>query len=322
MSGDIAGGGQRSPRAAQAGRRELRAAPPRASLDPGAAARVLTLPKVPGSPGAPPGEPGAPASHRPPPPRAAARAAAPLEEDRADTPPDRLRRAEGLSVEGLPGAGSVLAVIAQPGQESADLGALLAAFVMSGAELAVMCLTRGEGSEQNSTGERLELVRPWELRQAAGLLGVSSVTVADYPDGRLAYLPPGGLAEHIARTAHRIGADLLLVVDPAARADPDTAAVARAASLAARTVGLAVLARTVPGPGRRWLVRLGAAETAARAAQRRALRAHRSQAGALGAAHGQAGALGAALGQGGELVRWLVPPPAGSEPGQAKPVQP
>ena len=85
----------------------------------------------------------------------------------------------------LPGAADVLAIIARPGQESADLGAILHAFRRRGARLSLLCLTRGEASQLNSTCERLETIRPFELQVAAGLLGISSVTVADYPDGGL-----------------------------------------------------------------------------------------------------------------------------------------
>ncbi len=204
----------------------------------------------------------------------------------------------------LPPAASVLAVIARPGQESADLGAMLAAFHLSGARLSVLCLTRGEASELNSSPDRLEAIRPWELQVAAGLLRVSSVTVADYPDGRLGFVPATGLAEYIGRTVRYRAADLLLVVDPAAGPDPDTTAAAQAACLAARWAGVPVLARTRPGPGTRWEVFLGDHAAAVRAWQRSAIRAHGSQQPALLAP-------GPAPGDplpDHEVVRWLVSP--------------
>lgn len=208
---------------------------------------------------------------------------------------------------GLPEAARVLAVVARPGQESADLGGVLLAFGLHGAQLAVMCLTRGEASEVNSATESLEAIRPWELRTAAALLGVSSVTIADYPDGRLGYLPPASLAEHIARTAERIAPDLLFVIDPAAHTDLDIAAVARATAQVASERGLPVLARTVPGPGARWRIALGPVEAQVRLRQRQALAAHRSQ--VVPRAPGVP-ATGDPRGPGDdrELVRWLVTP--------------
>jgi N-acetylglucosamine malate deacetylase 2 len=204
----------------------------------------------------------------------------------------------------LPPAASVLAVIARPGQESADLGAVLAAFHLTGARLSVLCLTRGEASELNSTPDRLEAIRPWELQVAAGLLRVSSVTIADYPDGRLGFVPPAGLAEYISRAIRYREADLLLVADPAARPDPDTTAAAQAACLAARAAGLPVLARTLPGPGSRWEVFLGDHTPTVRAWQHSAIRAHSSQ---VMAAAPEPAAVPADH----EVVRWLVSPVQG-----------
>lgn len=213
----------------------------------------------------------------------------------------------------LPRASRVLAVTARPGQEAADLGAILAAYHVRGAQLSVLCLTRGEASELNSTCERLEAVRPWELQVAAGLLGVSSVTVADYPDGRLGCVPVTTLTEHVLRSARHDGADLLLVIDPVT-ADSDTAAVAGAACLAAQQQGLPVLARTVPGPGRRWRAGLGADTEAVRARQALAADAHSSQRAAPPAGAGGPDAVPGS-GEGWELVRWLVAPSsAPSEP--------
>ena len=144
------------------------------------------------------------------------------------------RASAEVTFRALPWARNVLAVIARPGQESADLGALLYAFGRSGARLALLCLTRGEASPLNSTCERLETVRPWELQVAAGLLGVSSVTVSDYPDGGLSLAPVSALTEKVRRAIRSHAPDLLLVVDPAAAGDPDDARAAKAACLAAR----------------------------------------------------------------------------------------
>lgn len=85
------------------------------------------------------------------------------------------------------------------GQESADLGGLLHAFRRAGASPALLCLTRGEASPLNSTCERLETIRPWELQAAAGILGVSSVIVSDFPDRGLDRRPVPSLTERVGR---------------------------------------------------------------------------------------------------------------------------
>ena len=147
----------------------------------------------------------------------------------------------------LPLAGSVLVVTARPGQESVDLGGLLYAFRRTGADLGLLCLTRGEGSPLNSTCARLEAIRPWELQLAASILGISPVAVANYPDSGLRRQPMAELTEQVRRAIRQQGADLLLVIDPAA-GDPDEgAAVAVAACAAARQAGGA--GRGVHQPG-------------------------------------------------------------------------
>ena len=137
----------------------------------------------------------------------------------------------------LPRAGSVLAVTARPGQESVDLGGMLYAFRRTGAVLGLLCLTRGEASPLNSTCARLEAIRPWELQLAASVLGISWVAVASYPDSGLRRQPMAELTERVRRAIRQQGADLLLVIDPAAGDPDDTAAAAVAACAAARQAG-------------------------------------------------------------------------------------
>jgi N-acetylglucosamine malate deacetylase 2 len=198
-----------------------------------------------------------------------------------------------------PPAGSILVVTARPGQESADLGGLLFAFRRTGASLALLCLTRGEASPLNSTRGRLEAIRPWELQLAAGVLGISSVAVADYPDGMLRRCPE--LTERVRRAIRQHSADLLVVLDPAG--DPDDAVVAAAASEAAGQAGVPVAARTVPEAGGAWMIDLGADAPTARAIQKAAAAAHASQSQAL---PGLARRLDLTGGQ--EYLRWLVSP--------------
>ncbi len=208
----------------------------------------------------------------------------------------------------LPRTDSALVVLARPGQESADLGGLLWAFRRAGTGLALLCLTRGEASPLNSRpAARLEAVRPWELQLAAGILGISQVTVASYPDGGLGWRPEAELRERIGRVARQHSADLLLIVDPAAgdreTEAADDAAVAAAACAAARRAGLPVLAHTadtVPGA---WTFDLGPDAGTARAIQKAAAAAHESQSPALPRLIRQLDLLGRR-----EYLRWLVPP--------------
>ena len=201
----------------------------------------------------------------------------------------------------LPQAQTVLAVTARPGQESAELGGLLHAFRGTGASLALLCLTRGEASPLNSTCTPLAAIRPWELQLAASVLGISSVTVANYPDGGLGRYPLAELTEHVRRAIRRHMPGLLLVIDPAA-GDPDDSAVAAATCEAARQAGVPAVARTVPAAPGAWVIDLGAEAAAARALQRSAAAAHASQAEALPQLKRRLDPL-----DGREHLRWLVP---------------
>jgi len=212
---------------------------------------------------------------------------------------DRGQRFSGRS---LPRAGHILAVTARPGQESADLGRLLYAFRHRGVSLGLLTLTRGEASPLNSTCERLEAIRPWELQVAAGLLGISSLTVADYPDGQLNRQPAAELTERVRRAIRQHATDLLLVIDPAT-ADPDDAAVARAVCAAAEQTGVPALARMPRAARSGWHVDLGTDAASARAVQRAALAAHTSQARARPGAQHRIDRQDDR-----EQLRWLVPP--------------
>jgi N-acetylglucosamine malate deacetylase 2 len=201
----------------------------------------------------------------------------------------------------LPGAASVLAVTARPGQESADLGGLLYAFGRAGAGLSLLCLTRGEAGLHNSGSARLEAIRPWEVQLAASVLGVDGIAVVNYRDGALPAYPTAELAERIGRAIRERSADLLLVVAPEA-GDRADAAVARAALAAATAAGVPVLAATRPGVRGAWTLDLGADTEIARAIQKSAAAAHASQSEALPALIRRLDRLGGA-----ETLRWLPP---------------
>ena len=211
---------------------------------------------------------------------------------------------EALPAGPLPRAQTVLAVTARPGQESADLGLLLYAFRRQGARLALLSLTRGEASPLNSTCQRLETIRPWELLTAAGVLGVSSVSVADYQDGGLSSYPVANLAEQVRREIREQDPGLIMLTDPAG-GDADDAAVARAVCRAAGQAGVPVLARMRPAAHGGGLADLGPAAADAPAVRRSAIAAHASQYRAR--PRGEPAWPGRPSR---ERLRWLIPPAA------------
>jgi LmbE family N-acetylglucosaminyl deacetylase len=224
-------------------------------------------------------------------------------------PEQRTATAPPASTDGrLPRTDNVLVVTARPGQESTYLGGVLYAFRRAGATLALLSLTRGEASEHNSTFEPLERIRPTELATAAGLLGISSVAVADFPDGKLGSVRQGDLIERIYRAIVRHSADMVLIADPTG-GPLDDVAVAMAASTAAERAGLPAVARTASGAGGGWIVDLGDEVEPARAIQRCAVAAHASQSAALPGLIDGMDVLNCL-----ERLRWLVPPVARMRP--------
>jgi N-acetylglucosamine malate deacetylase 2 len=202
----------------------------------------------------------------------------------------------------LPSAVRVLAVTARPGQESADLGGLLYAFRRSGANLSLLCLTRGKAAGQGSGNARVEEARPWEVQMAAAILGVRQVAVADYRDGSLHHYRTSDLAERILQAAEEYAADLVLVLAPET-GDIGDAAVARAATAAALQAGVPLAGRTRPGVSGAWMLDLGADAELARAIQRSAAAAHATQAEALPELLNRVDQLDSV-----EALRWLVSP--------------
>ena len=209
--------------------------------------------------------------------------------------------ARSFTLDSLPSAVRVLAVTARPGQESADLGGPLYAFLRSGASLSLLCLTLGE-TGQSSGVTRLEAARPWEVQMAASILGIRQVSIASYRDGRLHRYRTSELTGRIQQAISKYSADLVLVVAPET-GDIGDAAVARAATAAALLAGVPLAARTRPGVSGAWTVDLGAEAEVARAIQKSATAAHATQSEALPAMISRLDQLGSM-----ETLRWLVSP--------------
>lgn len=147
----------------------------------------------------------------------------------------------------LPHWSSVLAVVAHPDDESFGLGAVLAGLVQAGAEVAVLCFTRGEASTIHGVEGELAELRELELQNAAAELGVRSSTLLAHPDGALGTVDADELADEVARAASGMSADALVVFDDSGvTGHPDHRAATAAAVRAARRLGIPVLAWTLP----------------------------------------------------------------------------
>lgn len=147
----------------------------------------------------------------------------------------------------LPEWRSVLAVVAHPDDESFGLGALLSTFVAAGAEVSVLCFTRGEASTLHGVPGDLARIRELELESAAGLLGVRRALLRDHPDGALEEVDVELLAADAEQVARETAADGILVFHRSGvTLHPDHRAATRAALRAAARLGLPVLAWTLP----------------------------------------------------------------------------
>ena len=148
----------------------------------------------------------------------------------------------------LPSWSRVLVVVAHPDDETFGLGAVIDLLTRTGAEVRVLCFTRGEASTLNEIGASLHTVREGELRQAGALLGVAGVELLDYGDGSLAAIPEAELAAQVLLAVASYRADGLLVFDETGiTGHPDHRAATRAAVHAAGSRGLPVLAWAIPG---------------------------------------------------------------------------
>ncbi|MFP3914180.1 MAG: PIG-L deacetylase family protein [Actinomycetota bacterium] len=138
----------------------------------------------------------------------------------------------------------VVAVCAHPDDEAFGLGAIISTLVDGGSELRLVCLTLGEGSTLGA-GDGLADRRRRELECAARVLGIGSVAVHDYPDGRLAEANVDALADHVVALAG--GADVLLTFDHGGiTGHPDHQAATDAALRAGGRLSIPVLAWALP----------------------------------------------------------------------------
>jgi LmbE family N-acetylglucosaminyl deacetylase len=147
----------------------------------------------------------------------------------------------------LPAWSSVLAVVAHPDDESFGLGAILDAFNRAASRTSVLCLTHGEASTVHGVAGNLVELRGQEFAAAAAILGVSDLTLRDYPDGGLEQVHRGRLVAEVIDVAGAARAAGLLVFDPSGvTGHPDHTAASAAALLAAADLNIPVLGWTLP----------------------------------------------------------------------------
>ena len=114
---------------------------------------------------------------------------------------------------------SLLAVFAHPDDESIACGGLLAWCARLGADLALLCLTRGEhgrgGADDLARTRQQELARTRqrELEAAARVLGIGSTTLLDHEDGMLPWLDAARLRSDIGAAIRRHRPEVVVTFD-------------------------------------------------------------------------------------------------------------
>ena len=105
---------------------------------------------------------------------------------------------------------SLLAVFAHPDDESLACGGLLAWCAAQGAEVSLVCVTHGEGGPGSGPAQDLRETRKQELQSASRLLGISDLTLLDYPDGMLPWVDAAALEADIRKAIRRLRPDVVI----------------------------------------------------------------------------------------------------------------
>ena len=116
----------------------------------------------------------------------------------------------------------LLAVFAHPDDETLGLGGVLARYAAEGVETHLVTATRGEGGRfrglKEGPGhpgrEKLAAIREAELNAAASVLGIRSVTMLGYPDGRLDQADPREATSRIADVIRRLRPQVVVTFSP------------------------------------------------------------------------------------------------------------
>jgi N-acetyl-1-D-myo-inositol-2-amino-2-deoxy-alpha-D-glucopyranoside deacetylase len=118
-----------------------------------------------------------------------------------------------------------LVAVAHPDDESFGCGSTIAHAAALGAEVTVVCATRGEAGEPtpgSPSGDELGAVREEELRRTAARLGVGRVELLGYrdsgfdgdpPAGSLCAAPVSEVADALGRRVRELRPAVLLILD-------------------------------------------------------------------------------------------------------------
>ncbi len=123
---------------------------------------------------------------------------------------------------------TVLAIFAHPDDETFRCGGTLALLTRQGAQVSVLCATRGEAGVPELEPEQAGQLRQAELECACRVLGLQPPRFLDYQDGALAQVDQDEAVSRIAAVMHELQPQVLLTWPPdGVSGHPDHIAVSR-----------------------------------------------------------------------------------------------
>jgi LmbE family N-acetylglucosaminyl deacetylase len=130
----------------------------------------------------------------------------------------------------------VLCVFAHPDDESFSCAGTISKYAGQGVAFHLLTFTRGQAGvrpEPLKDDETLALLREYELRAAAEVLGVQGVTLLNYADGELDKIPIEELIDQVQRCLDDTGADTVITFGPRGLTNHSDHKAAHQAALAA-----------------------------------------------------------------------------------------
>jgi LmbE family N-acetylglucosaminyl deacetylase len=109
---------------------------------------------------------------------------------------------------------SLLVILAHPDDESFPMGGTLAKYAAEGAQVTLICATRGEAGIPGLSSETTGQIREDELHTAAAALGLAEVRLLGYHDGQLAQAEPEQVIGQLVKMMQEIQPQVVITFGP------------------------------------------------------------------------------------------------------------
>ncbi len=134
---------------------------------------------------------------------------------------------------------TLLVILAHPDDESFGMGGTLAKYAAEGAQVTLICATRGEAGIVDMSPEDAGQVRECELYEAARTLGIAEVRSLGYRDGKLAQADPKQVTARLVIAMQEIQPQVVITFGPdGISGHPDHVAIHQLATQAFDQAGL------------------------------------------------------------------------------------